>query len=151
MGMAVKGIRVAVAGLLMLALAGCASVYRNHGYNPTDSDLERIVVGVDTRDTVAEVIGRPTAAGLLNDDAWFYVSSRWKHFAYRAPEEIERQVLAVRFNKSGVVQNIERFGLENGKVVVLSSRVTDSNIKGIGFIRQLLGNIGNIQAADFLK
>jgi hypothetical protein len=33
---------------------------------------------------------------------------------------------------------------------VISRRVTDSNIKGVGFLRQLLGNIGNFNAGQFL-
>ena len=34
----------------------------------------------------------------------------------------------------------------DGRIVVLSRRVTDSNLRGIGFLRQLLGNIGVISA-----
>jgi hypothetical protein len=49
-----------------------------------------------------------------------------------------------------VVENIARFGLEDGKVVEISRRVTETNIKGIGLIRQLLGNIGQIRASDVL-
>ena len=49
------------------------------------------------------------------------------------------------------MENVERFGLENGQAVVLSRRVTDSNIKGLSFLRQLLGNIGNINAGQLLN
>ncbi|KPQ14077.1 MAG: hypothetical protein HLUCCO18_16175, partial [Rhodobacteraceae bacterium HLUCCO18] len=44
--------------------------------------------------------------------------------------------------------NVERFGLEDGNVVALSRRVTDSNVQGIGFLRQLLGNLGRINLDD---
>lgn len=133
------------AGLCVLSLSACAAIYRNHGYVPTDTELAQIEVGVDTRDTVTEKIGRPSAAGLLNDVGWYYVQSRWKHYGARAPEEIDRQVLAITFTEAGQVENIERFGLEQGRAVVLSRRVTDSNIKGISFLRQLLGNLGNLR------
>jgi len=66
------------------------------------------------------------------------------------PREIDRQLVAISFDTRGVVQNVERFTLEDGRVVAISRRVTDSNIKGISFIRQLLGNIGNIRAGDIL-
>ena len=52
--------------------------------------------------------------------------------------------MAISFDGRGRVENIERFGLENGNVVVLSRRVTESNIKGVSFLRQLFRNIGNI-------
>ena len=48
-----------------------------------------------------------------------------------------------------MVPNIERFGLEDGQVVTLSRRVTDANTKGVGYIRQLLGNIGAIPTDVF--
>lgn len=131
-----------------LALAACSATFEDHGYTPTDSDLEQIIVGVDTRDTVAEVVGRPSAGGILADSGYYYVESRWRNFAYRAPEEIERQVVAISFDEAGVVENVERFGAERGRAVVLSRRVTDSNIKGISFLRQLLGNLGQFDAGE---
>jgi outer membrane protein assembly factor BamE (lipoprotein component of BamABCDE complex) len=108
-------------------------------------------VGVDTRETLAQKIGRPSTSGLLNDVGWFYVQSRYKNVGYRQPQEIERQVLAVTFSEAGVVQNIATYGLADGKVVAISRRVTETNIKGIGFIRQLLGSLGKINASDLAK
>lgn len=136
--------------LLAMALAACSPVYRNHGYVPSDEELALIEVGKDTRETVAATLGRPSGEGLLNDVGWFYVQSRWKHVGAVAPREIDRQVVSVTFTEEGVVENVERFGLENGQAVALSRRVTDSNIKGIGFLKQLLGNIGRLRADQFI-
>ncbi len=141
-----RAVRLAVVGLVLAALAACSPVYRNHGYVPSDEELALIEVGVDTRDTVAATLGRPSGQGLLNDVGWFYVQSRWKHVGAFAPQEIDRQVVSITFTEEGKVENVERFGLENGQVVAISRRVTDSNIKGVGFLRQLLGNIGRLRA-----
>ena len=148
--MDVRGVRVAVIGLMMVVIAACSPVYRNHGYVPNEDELAEIKVGEDTRETLGPLIGRPSAAALLNDDGWYYVQSRWKHSGARQPKEIDRQVVAITFTEEGVVENVERFGLENGKVVALSRRVTESNIKGIGFIRQLLGSLGKLNTSDLL-
>lgn len=148
---AARGVRVALLGLLMVVIAACAPVYRNHGYVPAEDELAEIKVGEDTRETLAPLIGRPSAAALLNDDGWYYVQSRWKYAGARQPKEIERQVVAITFTEDGIVENVERFGLEEGKVVALSRRVTKSNIKGISFIRQLLGSVGNLSGGDFLQ
>lgn len=134
--------------VLIAAVAACSATYRNHGYMPSKDDVDLIVVGKDTRETVAESIGKPGTAGLLVGSGYYYVRSRFKHFTYNAPEEIDRQVLAITFNGKGVVENIERFGLEDGRVVVLERRVTDSNIKGVGFLKQLFGSIGRIDVAE---
>ena len=148
---AVQSVRLALMGLLLVALAACAPVYRNHGYVPAEDELAEIKVGEDTRETLAPLIGRPSAAALLNDEGWYYVQSRWKHSGARPPKEIDRQVVAITFTKEGVVENVERFGLENGKVVALSRRVTTSNIKGISFLRQLLGSLGNFRGGEAVE
>jgi outer membrane protein assembly factor BamE (lipoprotein component of BamABCDE complex) len=142
------GIRVMLAALCLLATA-CTAIYRNHGYVPADTDLAQIQIGSDTRETVAQKIGRPSAEGLLNDTGWFYVQSRFKTLGPREPEEIDRQVVAVTFGENGVVENVARYGLEDGRVVTISRRVTETNIKGIGFIRQLLSNFGRIRLDQF--
>ncbi|MBV7409552.1 outer membrane protein assembly factor BamE [Maritimibacter sp. DP1N21-5] len=150
--MKARGLVRLVAVLLgILTIAACSPVYTNHGFVPSDEDVEEIMVGIDTRETVAAIVGKPGAEGLLTQEGWYYVESRFKHFAYNAPEEIDREVLRIGFDESGLVENIERFGLEQGQVVVLSRRVTTSNTRGVGFLRQLLGNIGNFDAGTLLQ
>ncbi len=143
--------RAAQALLLVAALfvAGCQAIYRNHGYVPTERELAQVVVGKSTRDDVSTVIGRPSSMGVLEGSGWYYVGSRWRHYGLRAPEEIDRQVVAISFN-GNVVSNVERFGLDKGEVVVLSRRVTETNIKGIGLVSQLLGSIGRVNAGQLL-
>jgi hypothetical protein len=40
--------------------------------------------------------------------------------------------------------------LADGKVIVLSRRVTEGGSGEISFIRQLMGNVGRMDAEDFL-
>jgi len=136
--------------VLVALVAACAPVYRNHGYVPSEEELALVEVGKDTRESVGQKIGRPSTSGLLNDVGWFYVQSRYKHFGPREPKEVDRQVLAVTFNEAGTVSNIARYGLEDGRVVEISKRVTETNVKGLSFIQQILGNFGRVQASDFL-
>lgn len=143
------GMKWAILLTALFALSACAAAYRNHGYVPSEAELAEITVGVDTKATVADTIGAPSAGGVLNDEGFFYVRSRVRTFAYRAPEVIDRQLVAISFNSSGVVTNIERYGLEHGRAVVLSRRVTSSTTEGKTFIRQLLGNIGQIGTGAF--
>lgn len=142
----IRGVVLAAA----LAVAGCSPVYRNHGYLPFDEDLAGIAIGVDTRESVAERVGTPTAGGVLNDGGFYYVRSRFRHFAFLAPEEIDRQILAISFAADGTVSNIERFGLEDGQIVILSRRVTDDNLPSTSFLRQLFGSIGNFDAGSLI-
>jgi outer membrane protein assembly factor BamE (lipoprotein component of BamABCDE complex) len=118
---------------------------------PDQADLDGLIVGVDTRESVASAVGEPGIAGITDDSGWYYIRSEFRTYAYRAPEEVDREVLAISFNPEGTVTNIERFGLENGRVVALSRRVTDSNTQGISFLRQAFGNLGRITAGDLFN
>ena len=133
-----------------LAAAGCTTMYRNHGYVPIEEDLAKIVVGKSTRDQVAEAVGKPRSTGVLEGGGWYYVGSRWQFYGLREPREIQRQVVAVSFNEAGTVTNVERFGLDRGKIVVLSRRVTDTGVSSLGLIRQLMGSVGRVNAGDLL-
>lgn len=144
-------LRSAMLGLALVAVAGCSSIYRNHGYVPSDEDLADVVVGIDTRDSVAETLGAPSSSGVLNESGYYYVSSRVRHFGIREPEVVERQLVAITFDQRGVVRNVERYGLEDGQAVNLSRRVTETSVKTQTFLRQLLGNLGRFDPSTVLE
>lgn len=144
-----KGAVRAMALILAVVVAGCTPLYENHGYVPPQEDLQQLVPGVDTRATVDDVIGAPSAAGMLSGGDYYYVSSRMKAYGMMRPEVIDREVLAISFDDQGVIANIERFGLRDGRPVQISRRVTDSSVAGNGFLKQILSNFGNLNPADF--
>lgn len=139
-----------VMAVAMLGIAGCTAQYRNHGYMPDEEILSQITVGVDTRDTVLETLGAPTTSGVLEQGDFYYIRTRMEQYAWKRPQPVERRVMAVSFDQRDVVSNIETFGLEEGRVVTLESRVTSSSTADKTFVRQLLGNLGRFNAASVL-
>lgn len=137
---------LAMAGALLVALGACTAQYRSHGYIPPEEDLQQIVPGVDTRASVEDVIGVPSSAGVLRESGYYYVESEVRHFAWKRPEVVGREVLAITFDEAGVVNNLVTYGLEDGKVVPLTRRVTQTGDGDIGFIRKLFGNLGGLSA-----
>lgn len=134
-----------LAALALAVLGACAPIVRNHGYIPNEADLELLTVGVDTRETVAAAVGTPSAGGVISDGGYYYVRSRWETRGPFAPREVDRQLVAISFDANGVVENIERFTLADGRAVPLSRRVTETNIRNISFLSQLLRNFGRIR------
>lgn len=130
-----------------VAASACAPQIQNHGYLPPQEDLDQIKLGVDTRSSIAETVGAPSAGGVVTEGGMFYVRSQMRTVAMFAPQEVDRQVVAISFNGAGTVSNVERFGLERGKVVPLARRVTTSSVGDKSFLRQLLGNIGRFNPA----
>ncbi len=135
--------RLALAGLVLtLGLAACSPILRFHGYAPGDAELAEIEIGRDTRETVEQKLGRPGIGGVLEGSDWFYVQSDWQERPLRAPVELRREVVAISFDNRGTVRNVERFGLQDGEVVQLSRRVTDTGPRGPGFFRTVFSALG---------
>ncbi|WP_052362598.1 outer membrane protein assembly factor BamE [Falsirhodobacter sp. alg1] len=129
--------------LLLTTVVACGPIYRNHGYVPMEHDLEQVQIGA-SRDTVAKAVGRPSATALLTDREWYYVQSRFKSFGLYN-REIGREVVAISFDGQDHVTNVERFGMDKGRIVPLSRRVTESGVEGSTFLRQLFGSVGRIR------
>lgn len=144
--------RLLRAGLVaaLLVTAACSPLTRTHGYVPDEAALAQITPGVDTRETVRAALGSPSAQGLPGSEDFYYVASAFERLGIFEPREVTREVVAVSFDASGRVRNIERFGLEQGRVVALSRRVTEETVRDTTFIRQLMGNIGRFDAATVL-
>ena len=127
-------------------LASCSTIYNDHGYLPLDTDLKNVVIGKDTRNSVTELLGSPSGSGVLEDGAIFYISTKIKNFLFYEPKVVSRDMIVVSFDDRDLVENIEKFTLEDGRVVVLSRRVTSAPVKGPKILSQIFGNLGNADA-----
>ena len=131
-------------------LASCSTIYKDHGYLPLDTDLKNVVIGKDTRNSVTELLGSPSGSGVLEDGAIFYISTKIKNFLFYEPKVVSRDMIVVSFDDRDLVENIEKFTLEDGRVVALSRRVTSAPVKGPKILSQIFGNLGNADAGTLL-
>lgn len=141
-------------GLLILALSGglvaaCAPTVRVHGYVPPPVEVATVRPGVDTFATVEEKLGLPSSSGLLRDTEWYYVQSTFESFTYNAPRVIDRKVLAVTFDNNGVVRGVTTYGLEDGRIIDLTNRTTETGGRQLGVLEQIFGNLLNVDASQF--
>ena len=142
-------LRAGVALLLSSALAAaCAPTVQVHGYVPPPADVARIRPG-DSTATVEEVLGRPSSNGIIRDSAWYYVSSTIENYTYNPPRVIDRTVLAVNFTRNGTVRDIQRYGLEDGRIINLTTRTTATGGRELSVLEQLFGNLLNLDATQF--
>ena len=144
-----KGIGLAGTLAAALLVQACAPINRNHGYVPPPSVVSTLAIG-DSREDVVTKVGRPTTTCLSGDSTLYYVQSRFRHFGLLAPEETEREVLALSFTPDGRLGNIERFGLEQGRVVQLNPARTAEVFADRTFVTQLLGNLTRFNPAAFI-
>lgn len=136
--------------LVLAAASGCTRIDEFHGFAPSDAELSSVEIGQSTKDAVIADFGPPFSDGSLENNAIYYVSSQFRYFGALAPEEVDRQIVAIRFDASDRVQNVSRYTLEDGRVVALDRRVTEDGINDVTFLGQLLGSFGRVDAASLL-
>jgi len=146
-----KSLRCAGVALLFCAglAAGCAPTVQVHGYMPPQADIARIRPGFDDAGSVQEILGQPSSSGVLRDSAWYYVQSTVENLTWHAPRVVDRTVLAVQFDQNGVVRGVARYGLEDGRIIDLTTRTTDTGGREMGVLEQLFGNLLNLDAEQF--
>lgn len=133
------------------AILGCSPVISTHGFAPPDEQLSEIAVGQDTRGSVRRKIGRPGLDGVFTDEGWYYVSSTVERLTWHEPKVTDRRIVAIAFDENDTVTAINRYGLDDGRLVDLETRTTPTRGRDLTVLQQLLGNIGNISADQVLQ
>lgn len=136
-----------VATLAALAMTGGCAPLRGHQGYVIDPDLVNSVQpGVDNRQTVARVLGKPTFTSQFDQGEWFYVSRDTRYYAYNQPKPKDQTVLHIRFDDKGVVSKVERTGVDQVASITPYGRVTPTLGRKRSFFRDVFGNIGAVGA-----
>lgn len=134
------------AGLMAAPLLACSPVVDARGNLPTPERLAQVKPGVIKRDDVLALLGTPSTIAAFDEDTWYYISARTEAVAFFEPETVERTVVAIAFDKDGVVEKVQTYGLGDGRDVDLVGRETPTAGKDMTIIQQLLGNVGRFSS-----
>ncbi|HAT07832.1 MAG TPA: outer membrane protein assembly factor BamE [Rhodobiaceae bacterium] len=133
---------VFAAGLLTATIMACAPVIDNRGYFFDDRSVDSIEKGVTKKEAVRETFGSPSSESVLNNGAYYYIYSRFVTESYRAPEEVDRKVLAIYFDEDKIVRDFAVYGLEDGIIVPVVARTTQTQGSELTALQQIFGNVG---------
>lgn len=141
----VRGVTVKRLGLTVLAaaavlLSGCGAEINRHGHVFMDVDLAQVQPGMN-KDQVTMAFGSPDTTSTINGEAFYYISTTQKSYAFFKPWEIDRKVVAVYFNPGGTVTQVDQYGLKDGIVVKYAKDETPARGKDLGVLEQIFGNI----------
>ena len=135
---------IALAGFgLCAAVSACAPLRQVNGYQAIDHKPQDIKVGVDTRSTVLDALGSPSAVSTFDPNVWFYISQNMNQIGYHQPHVTKRSVVAITFNKeSEQVTAVNDYSLKDGKIIAYEGRETPTRGREMSIVEQLLGNVG---------
>ena len=129
--------------ITIFALSACSSdVFVSHcGNMPTEERIEQVKKG-QTKDEVLDILGSPSSVVSLDQNTWIYMSSEIKKVAFFEPEELDRDVLTIRFNEYNQVAQIDRLNKEKGEAVAISESETETLGNKPGFFAKYFGGVG---------
>ncbi len=104
--------------------------------------LAQINKGVQTRADVLALLGPPTARGTFDEENWFYISGNTQVMPGRYLQLRDRVVVAITFDRRGVVQDIRELKPEDGQDIGMVSRETPVPGTERNMLQALFGNIG---------
>jgi outer membrane protein assembly factor BamE (lipoprotein component of BamABCDE complex) len=148
----VMSVSFARAGLIIglgltIATGACAPLRSHQGYI-IDTDLVNSVQpGVDNRQSVAQVLGRPTIASQFGEQDWYYVARDSRNLNFQKPKAKDQITLKISFDPNGTVKSVTRTGVEQIAKVDPYGKTTPTLGKKRGFFEDLFGNIGTVGAA----
>lgn len=127
----------------IMLLGGCSTDYFNEteGNMPSKSDIMAIRRGMP-QSAVRELIGSPSIVSSLDHRTWIYMNSTIKRLAFFAPDELERNVLAIQFDHDGKVEKVVQLTKENGEEVIISKDETPVMGKDESFMEKYFGGVG---------
>jgi outer membrane protein assembly factor BamE (lipoprotein component of BamABCDE complex) len=131
-----------VAASLLVALPACSPNVELRGNLPPPDQLAQVTVGKTTRDEALALLGTPSNVTPFGEEVWHYIWVRTESHVFFEPEEKERKVTTIAFDKAGIVRLLETKGLKDGKDVTAVSRETPTAGKEVTVLDQLIGNVG---------
>ena len=142
--MKVALLKLSLAAVAAVALTGCASVRTHKGAVIDPTLVSSIQPGVDNKDSVEKLLGRPSFTGEFTPNEWYYVSRDTAQYAFRKPRTLRQTVLLVKFDPAGNVASVGRTGKELVLNVNPTNRQTPTLGRKHGFFEELFSNIGQV-------
>jgi outer membrane protein assembly factor BamE (lipoprotein component of BamABCDE complex) len=141
---------LAVSAMLAVAgLSGCSVLGENvihRGYVFDDQTLGQVKIGAPA-EQVLNILGTPTTTSTVGGDAWYYISQKVEQALPSLPPRItDQRVYAVYFDKNKRLARVANYGLEDGKVIDMTSRQT---VAGGGESRLLQGMLKQLSGLQY--
>jgi len=134
--------KLLMAGLIGGSLLACAPIIDQRGYVFNDRLIERLEIGKTNLQQTIDILGSPSTTSEINGKAFYYIHSRFVRESYRASKEVDRKVMAIYFDRQSNIRDIAIYGLDDGIIIEIVQRATESQGAELSIIGQLFSNAG---------
>lgn len=128
----------------VLAVSACTPIRDQHGFVPDEALPTEIKPEIDTRATVLQRLGSPSAKANFDENIWYYMSYSERTFAFYTPKVTSRKITVIEFDNNDVVRKVSQIGQKDGHKVRISRRETPTRGRELGLFEQIFGTIGRL-------
>jgi outer membrane protein assembly factor BamE (lipoprotein component of BamABCDE complex) len=136
------------AAMLALSLGACNVPADPRGNLPSAEQLKEIQPGVSDKPTVTRVLGSPSSVAAFDSDTWYYISQKTKAVAFFKPDLLDQEVLAIAFDKQGIVREVRHRGMDDRVAVIPNPKATPAPGREFTLWEQLIGNFGRFSGTS---
>ena len=130
----------------VVSAGACVPLKSHQGYVIDQDLVSSVQPGVDTRNSVLSVLGKPSFASQFNQGDWYYVSRDSRSLAFNNPKAKNQVTLRISFDAKGVVTAVNKTGVEQVASISPMKKTTPTLGRKRGFFQELFGNIGQVGA-----
>jgi outer membrane protein assembly factor BamE (lipoprotein component of BamABCDE complex) len=132
-------------------LTGCQTGTVLNGGYVVDAESLNLVPEGSSREQVLLSLGTPSTTATFDNEVFYYISQRrTRSVAFQKLKVVDQTVLAIYFDKDGVVARRANYTLQDGKVFDTIGRVTPTGGKELTFLQQMLSGGSAASAARSL-
>lgn len=139
---------LAACATLGVAAGGCTPMRESHGWVSDSASQGDVQPGVDTKSTVMARMGSPSTTSTLAGNDWYYITALQQSYAYFNPKTTARTITVVRFNPDDVVASVDKYGVEQGKIINYATQTTPTRGRELGVLEQIFGTVGTRLPTD---
>jgi len=125
------------AALVALALAACDLRTDTQGNLVDPQALKQVKPGALNKEQVQTLLGTPSSISTFDQSTWYYIGKQTQQIAFLDPSVLQQRVVAIDFDRNGIVTAIHQYGEADGRDVDIVSRTTPTRGKELGPIDQL--------------
>lgn len=129
-----------------IGLSACGNDVQQRGNTPDPEDIAEIQPGVHSRQDIVDLLGSPSTVSTFEDRKWYYIGQKTQEVAFMKPEVLDRQVLVITFDDTGVVEGTRSYGMADAQEISPVARVTPTEGRDLTLLQQLFGNIGRFSS-----
>jgi outer membrane protein assembly factor BamE (lipoprotein component of BamABCDE complex) len=136
-------LRHAAPTAIILSMAACTPNIDYHGYLAKPGAFAQIQEGMP-KSQVETALGSPstTASVKFHGDSYYYISNVTEQTAFFRAKELNREVIAIRFDPEDKVASFGQYSLEDGQIIDMNSRTTPTKGVELTILQQIFGNLG---------